>query len=277
MSKLVVDKINTSGGSLYLTGSSEVDLRGNTTGIYLQHGPDTTRPTPPSVALRVNDTNGTLEVFNTSEWTRVVDTLGTIRFAPGLAGKFFNGNWRSSIPGMRDGNVGGYDAIPLTTDNDSSNITGNNGQLPSPDHRYGVNIWPFIDWTTNQGDLYGGIWIGYFFPPSSGTYTFWTAADDGSGAWFGDLATEDSRTTTRSPSNALLNNNIGGGQGRVKRSGSGYFIGGNIYPIRIIWEEVGGGDNMTFTYAGPGIPETRDLTQHFKCRINNDGTPTGDF
>lgn len=278
MSELRVDKIFTSSGSLSLQGASDIDLRGNSVGINLPNGPDTSKPTPPGRAFRVNTTNKTLEVYNHENlWERVTDTLGTIKFAPGLAGKYFNGSWRTSIPGVRDGNVGGYDAIPLTTDNDSSNVTSVSSQLPSTDHAYGVNIWPYVNWTQNQGDSYGAIWIGYFFPPVSGEYTFATIADDGSGIWFGDLASEPNLGTSRSPSNAFLNNNLGGGQGRLRRQASGFFTGGNIYAMRMVWEEGGGGDNMTLLYSGPGIPETQDLTQHFKCRINNDGTPTGDF
>ena len=65
----------------------------------------------------------------------------TPRTIPGLAGKFFNGDWRATIA---NGNIG---TLPLTTTNDSSNVTGTGG-LPSTAHRYGVNLWPSIAYTT---------------------------------------------------------------------------------------------------------------------------------
>lgn len=52
---------------------------------------------------------------------------------PGLAGKFFNGDWRATIS---TGNIG---TLPLTTTNDSSNVTATTG-LPSANHGYGVRI-----------------------------------------------------------------------------------------------------------------------------------------
>lgn len=187
-------------------------------------------------------------------------------FVAGLAGKFFNGaNWRATIS---DGNIG---TLPLTTTNDSSNITGTGG-MPSAAHRYGVNIWPYITYTT-IGEAYGFIAIGYFTPPTTGTYTFFTSSDDGSGVWIGDIAKASSgRNTT----NAVLNNNMGGGQGNTKRSGSISLTGGVTYPIRIVHEEGNGGDNLTFSWSGPSIAETTDLTQYYKTTVLS-GTPKGDF
>ncbi len=46
------------------------------------------------------------------------NTPTTIR---GLAGKFFNGDWRATIS---TGNIG---TLPLTSANDSSNVTGTTG------------------------------------------------------------------------------------------------------------------------------------------------------
>lgn len=188
-------------------------------------------------------------------------------FAPGLAGKFFNGNWRTSIPGITDGNIGGYGAIPFSTANQSSNITSSViGGLA-----YGVNRWTSINWTTSQGDSYGGIWIGYFIPPATGTWTFITASDDGSGCWVGELAkgSPGNRTTA----NSTLNNGLGDGQGRTERSGSTTLTAGLWYPIRIVWEELSGGDSMTFWYQGPGVGRTTNLANHFRCRMGgNPGT-----
>ena len=192
---------------------------------------------------------------------------GITLFVPGLAGKFFNGtNWRATIS---DGNIG---TLPLTTANDSSNVTGTTG-LPSAAHRYGVNLWPSIAYAT-LGDSYGFIAIGYFTPPTTGTYTIYTSSDDGSGVWIGDLALVGA---TRTTVNATLNNGMGGGQGDTKRSATIALTGGVTYPIRIVMEEGIGGDNLTFSWSGPGITETTDLLTYFKTPVNPDGSLTGNY
>jgi hypothetical protein len=107
---------------------------------------------------------------------RYGEIITTTALTPGLAGKFFNGSWRATIA---TGNIG---TLPLTTTNDSSNVTGTTG-LPSADHRYGVNLWPSIAYGNSIGDNYGFIAIGYFTPPTTGSYTFYTSSDDYSGVW----------------------------------------------------------------------------------------------
>ena len=185
----------------------------------------------------------------------------TPRTTFGLAGKFFNGSWRATIA---DGNIG---TLPLTTANDSSNVTGTAG-LPSANHRYGVNLWPSITFGNDIGSTYGFIAIGYFLPPTTGTYTIYTSSDDGSGVWIGDLALPEA---VRTSGNATLNNLLGGGQGDTKRSATISLTAKVMYPIRIVMEEIGGGDNLTFSWSGPGISETTDLLTYFRTPV----TPTG--
>ena len=194
-------------------------------------------------------------------------TYGQRKTVPGLAGKFFNGTWRDTIA---DGNIG---TIPLTTTNDSSNVTGTTG-LPSADHRFGVNLWTSIDFGNGIGNSYGFICIGYFFPPATGSYTFYTASDDGSGIWIGDNALEGA---TRTSANAVLNNNLGGGQGVTERSGSTTLTRNVAYPIRIVMEEGGGGDALEFNWQGPGYSKQQDLTAFYRAPVNQDGSLTGDF
>jgi len=187
----------------------------------------------------------------------------------GLAGKFFNGSWRATIA---DGNIG---TLPLTTTNDSSNVTGTTG-LPSAAHRYGVNLWPSIAFGNNIGESYGFIAIGYFTPPTTGTYTIFTSSDDYSGVWIGDLALAGA---TRTSANATLNNGMdlgSGGQANTKRSGTIALTGGVRYPIRIVMEEANGGDNLTFSWSGPGISETTDLLTYFSTPTS-DGVLTGNY
>jgi hypothetical protein len=190
-----------------------------------------------------------------------------LSLTPGLAGKFFNGSYRGAA--IAAGNIG---TLPLTSTNESSNVSGT-ANLPSAAHRYGVNIWPSIAYGDGVGDTYGFIAIGYFFPPTTGTYTFYTSSDDYSGAWVGPIA---SAATGRTAANATVNNGLdgSGGQGNTERSGTISLTAGQRYAIRIVHEEGSGGDNLTFSWAGPGISKTTDLTTYFKVPVNLSGTYT---
>lgn len=201
------------------------------------------------------------ESIHGDNWIRYSQVKGS------LIGKFFNGQWSSIVS---TGNIGN---LPLNSVNNSSNVTGTGG-MPSANHRYGVNAWSYITYTT-VGDAYGFIAIGYFTPPTSGIYTFYTSSDDGSGVWIGDLA---SSTLGRTVHNAVVNNGLGIGQGNTKRSGSIHLDVGVLYPIRIVHEEGGGGDNLTFSWAGPGISETTSLANHFSYFSNiSDNSIYGDY
>lgn len=215
-----------------------------------------------------NRTLSALEYQSVENYLSTTYGIGTFtdsNFVLGLAGKFFNGDWRATIS---TGNIG---TLPLTTTNDSSNVTGTGG-LPSAAHRYGVNVWPFITYSA-LGDTYGFITIGYFRASQTGTYTFFTSSDDGSGVWIGSIASASSGRTT---ANAVLNNNMGGGQGDTKRSGTISLTAGVEYPIRIVHEEGGGGDNLTFSWSGPGIPENTNLMGYFRTRAVS-GVVTGNY
>lgn len=220
--------------------------------VQLPLGAQTLRPANPLAGMfRYNTDEDALEFYNGTSW--IILKQKPFRLVNGLAGKFFNGSWRSTIS---TGNIG---TLPLTTDNDSSNVSGTAG-LPGSEYRSGVNLWPFIDFGNGLGDNYGFIAIGYFKPPASGTYTVYTASDDGSGVWIGSIASADSG---RTGSNATLNNNLGGGQGVVKRSDTISLTADTYYPIRIVMEEAGGGDALRYTWAGPGISEREDLTEYY--------------
>jgi hypothetical protein len=38
-----------------------------------------------------------------------------------------------------------------------------------------------------------------------------------------------------------------------------------------------GGDNLTFSWSGPGITETTNLSTYFKTRVNDSGNLTRNF
>jgi len=167
----------------------------------------------------------TLDSTNKASGTIVGLTLG------GLYGQYFNGHWRGTIS---TGNIG---TLPLSNATLFTSIA------------YG-----------SRADYYGFIAIGYFVPPTTGTYNFWTSSNDGSGVWIGDIARASSGRNT---SNAVVNNGMGVAQSDTKRGGSINLTAGQVYPIRIVHEEDAGGDNLTFSWSGPGINETTNLTQYF--------------
>jgi hypothetical protein len=110
------------------------------------------------------------------------------------------------------------------------------------------------------GDNYAYMWVGFFKPPTTGTYTFYTSSDDGSGVWIGDIASDETGRTT---SNAVVNNDMGSGHGNQERSGTISLTADTYYPIRIVHEEGTGGSNMTFSWAGPSISKNTDLSQYY--------------
>jgi hypothetical protein len=175
----------------------------------------------------------------------IQQALNTFSGTTGLYYQWFGGDWRGTI------------------------ATGNIGSLPlsSPTRITSINY-------GSRGDNYGFIAIGYFRPPTTGTYNFYTSSDDGSGVWIGDIA---SATSGRNTGNAVLNNNLGGGQGNTRRDGSTTLTGGIWYPIRIVHEEGGGGDNLTFGWSGPSLGETTDLSVHYRLPMNLSGTTINDY
>jgi hypothetical protein len=184
----------------------------------------------------------------------------------GLAGKFFNWTY---VDGLFDPGK-----FPLNSTNDSSNVTGTTG-LPSAAHRYGVNLFTSIAYGDGLGDNYTFVAIGYFIPPTTGTYTFYTSSDDDSAVWLGEVA---AAKYGRTIANAIVDNgmSVAGGQANTERSGTIDLMAGIAYPIRIIHQEGAGGDNLTFSWAGPGISKTTDLSQHFYTPIKN-GVLIGDY
>lgn len=110
---------------------------------------------------------------------------------------------------------------------------------------------------------FGVLAIGYFVPPTTGTYTFKTTSSDGSGIWLGETALG---WTGRSSSNALVNNDLDNDHLLLTASGSVYLSAGIAQPIRIV--SYTSPTNTTdgtleVSWSGPGIAETTDLTAHF--------------
>jgi hypothetical protein len=165
--------------------------------------------------------------------TTTTTTINPLYVLGGLKGKFNTSS--DSMSTISEGNVG-ID-IPISGGVVLSNISYN-----------------------NAGDNYSFLAFGYFRPPVNGTYTFSTTSDDGSAVWLGVLANIDNgRNTT----NALINNNVTGFQGATKKSASILLTGNTFYPIRIVHRDGILQDGLTFSWSGPNIEETTDLTEYF--------------
>jgi hypothetical protein len=105
-------------------------------------------------------------------------------------------------------------------------------------------------------NYYSWQWVGYFYAPTTGSYTFYTASDDGSYLWIGASATSGYST-----SNCLVNN--GGGHGVVEVSGTISLTAGTYYPIRVQFGEMSGGDEITVSFTPPGGSKTTNGTNYY--------------
>ena len=97
----------------------------------------------------------------------------------------------------------------------------------------------------NSWDKYSVIWEGYFKPDVTGIWTFYTNSDDGSYLWIGDNAKNNFLIE-----NALINN--GGAHGMQEKSGKITLTKDIYYYFRVIFGEMGGGDNMILSFSKPG-------------------------
>jgi hypothetical protein len=172
-----------------------------------------------------------IEIVTTT--TTTTTTINPLYAVGGLKGKFNTSS--NSISTISEGDVG--ISLPISSGIIFTNISYN-----------------------NAGDNYSFMAFGYFRPPVNGTYTFSTTSDDGSAIWLGVLADIQSG---RNISNALLNNNISGSQGMTKKSASILLTANTFYPIRIVHRNGVLQDSLVFSWSGPNIEETTNLTEYF--------------
>jgi hypothetical protein len=107
--------------------------------------------------------------------------------------------------------------------------------------------------SSNDGSNFSCQWLGYFKATTTETYTFFLSSDDGSYLWIGANALSGFTTA-----NANINN--GGAHGVQEVSATFSLTAGVFYPIRIQFGEIGGGDEMTFSYSSPTITKTTNVT-----------------
>lgn len=103
------------------------------------------------------------------------------------------------------------------------------------------------------GDQFSWMWLGYFKPTTSETYTFtFVNIDDHADLWLG-LSAEKSYTTA----NRLASAAVGGGSGSIALSANRY------YPIRVMYGEAGGYERFILRFSTPTITQTTNGSGYY--------------
>ena len=153
-----------------------------------------------------------------------------------------------------------------------TDLTGNAKFPNSPDV---VRYEPYFEWNAtgtiataapNWSDNYGVQILGYFYPPSSGNYTFFLSADDGAQLFLStdtDPANKKLIAQESGWSNARSYTTVGGGSTVAEKNSSTFtgsqwpgggaaitLTGGQPYYIEALMKEGGGGDNLSVSLDG---------------------------
>jgi len=111
--------------------------------------------------------------------------------------------------------------------------------------------------TGGGGDYFSWMWLGYFYVPVTGEYTFYTNSDDSSLLWIGDSAL----LSPPSIDDVVVDNR--GPHASIEESGTIMLDAGTYVPIRITWGELTGGEILTVSFSGPGIEKTSNGLGYF--------------
>jgi len=114
-----------------------------------------------------------------------------------------------------------------------------------------------IDNFSSSANTYSWMWLGYFVPPTSGDYTFYTNSDGSSWMWVGEGA---HRNTT--VGNAVVNNS--GVHSLQEVSGTKYLRANKLYPVKILFgDNTSASEAITVSFSGPSISKTTDGRGYF--------------
>jgi len=109
--------------------------------------------------------------------------------------------------------------------------------------------------SNEDGDNFSYEWLGYFYAPVAGTYSFRTDADDRSYLWLGSTALSGYAT-----SNALVNN---GGSHDAERIEASTYLEIGYYPIRVQFGESNGAASVYLLFKLPGDTDWRSDGQGY--------------
>jgi hypothetical protein len=138
------------------------------------------------------------------------------------------------------------------------NIAGNNvTDLTSspnfPNTPSSQQILTSFDGGTEHGDNYGSTIRGFLIPPTTGSYTFWIASDDGSELRIGTNASPASAVVRATLANA--SNQYQWTANASQKSVALTLTAGTPYYIEARHKEGGGGDHLAVAWQGPGISQ----------------------
>ncbi len=139
-------------------------------------------------------------------------------------------------------NIGGGTAV--------TDLTGNSNYPNSPDQA--GTIFTF-EGPTNYADNYGQRVQALLIPPTTGSYTFWIAADDTAELWLSTDATSGNATKI-----AYVPSYTGSRAWNTysqQKSITISLVAGQKYYIQALMKEGGGGDNLAVAWQGPGITQ----------------------
>ena len=134
--------------------------------------------------------------------------------------------------------------------NSVSNLTGSPNFPNSPDSQV---ILSSLDGGTAHGDNYGSTIRGFVIPPTTGSYTFWIASDDG-----GELLISPNAAPTSAVTRATVAGATGQYQWTANASQQSIALAltaGTPYYIEARHKEGGGGDHVAVAWQGPGIAQ----------------------
>ena len=120
-----------------------------------------------------------------------------------------------------------------------------------------VNAFVIPSEATNHSELY----IGYFRPDYTGTWTFVLSSDDSSAVWIGDNA-----VSGYTIGNALATASYGSdGTGNIS------LVEGKLYAFRLMFGNGGGPGNLNLSYSHTGQASTTDFTGKLFYNVATNG------
>lgn len=118
----------------------------------------------------------------------------------------------------------------------------------------------------DTGDGFSVQWLGYFKPPVTDVYTFYTTSDDASYVWIGDNA-----VSGYTISNALVKN--GGPHTSTEKYSRVQLTEGadQYYPIRIQYGDFNGAQTISVSYSTPNITKTNNFNNLIYYNLDTGG------
>ncbi|MEO7426102.1 MAG: PQQ-dependent sugar dehydrogenase [Fibrobacteria bacterium] len=131
-----------------------------------------------------------------------------------------------------------------------ASLTGNANYPYSPSATSSLTL---LEGPTNVADNYGSRIVGQLYPPTTGAYTFWIAADDVAELWLGTSESPSSRV--RIATVTAWTNSREWTKSTTQKSATITLTAGKRYHIEALQKEGTGGDNLAVSWSGPGIAQ----------------------